>query len=201
VKESLNSSLGSPPSTDEIDQTLILATLQGNQQSFADLISKHQPAIFSMVLRHLRHREEAEDVVQQVFLKAYQHLESFRGDCKFFTWLYTIALNVIRNHARQRKLRRTSSLDGPGDPDDDRAPQWPDKAPSTEKIVQDRWDMERMRAALEHLIDPYKTIFTLHYFQHLSLIEVAERVGRPAPTVKVYLQRARKMILSRLVTL
>ena len=105
----------SPPDTDDLDRHLIQATLQGNQASFGELIQKHQPSVFLMVHRHLRHREEAEDVVQQVFVKAYQHLGKFRGESKFFTWLYTIALNLIRNHVRQRSLRRMDSLDIPTD--------------------------------------------------------------------------------------
>jgi RNA polymerase sigma-70 factor (ECF subfamily) len=189
-----------PPITDDIDDELIKSTLTGNQQSFNELIKRHQPALLLMVQRHLRQREEAEDVVQHVFLKAYQHLATFRREARFFTWLYTIALNVIRNHVRQRNLRRMDSLDVPAKTDDSRAPQWPDKAPSPEKIAQDRWDIEQVRAALANLMEPHRTIFTLHYFQHLSLKDVATRIKRPLGTVKVYLHRARKMIFSELVT-
>lgn len=189
-----------PPFADDLDGDLIQATLQGNQTAFSQLIQKHQPAIFLMVHRQLRQREEAEDVVQQVFLKAYQHLEKFRGESKFSTWLYTIALNLVRNHVRQRKLRRMDSLDMPGRTDDSPRPQWPDKAPLPEEVVHHRGELNRVIAALEKLTDPHRAIFTLHYFQHLSLKEVAVTVGRPVGTVKVYLHRARKMVLNLLVT-
>jgi RNA polymerase sigma-70 factor (ECF subfamily) len=186
--------------TDDLDGKLIQATLLGNRQSFNELIQKHQPTLYVMIHRHIRQREETEDIVQQVFIKAYVNLDNFRGDSKFFTWLYTIALNVIRNHTRQRKIRRMESLDGPVNTDGKPAPQWPDKTPSVEKIAQDRWDVARVRAALETLADPHRAIFALHYFQYLSLKEVAERLKRPLGTVKVYLHRARKMVLRRLVT-
>lgn len=185
---------------DQLDSSLIHATLHGNQTSYAELIRRHQPPIFLMVHRMLRQREEAEDVVQQVFLKAYQHLANFRGDSKFFTWLYTIALNLVRNHVRQRKLRRMDSLDVSETNGEDRAPQWLDKSPSLEKIVQNRWDVAQVQIAAETLKDLNRTIFTLHYFQHLSLKEVAIRVDRPIGTVKVYLHRARKLVLALLVT-
>lgn len=146
-----------------------------------------------IVHRHLRHREEAEDAVQQVFLKAYQHLRKFRGDSKFFTWLYTIALNVVRNHVRQRKIRRMESLDVSGKTDESMGRQWPDKMPLPEEIVHHRWELERVRVAVENLIEPHRTIFMLHYFKHLSLNEVSVQIGRPVGTVKVYLHRARKM--------
>jgi RNA polymerase sigma-70 factor, ECF subfamily len=186
------------PALPETDETLLKSILKGDKKSYDLLMQKHQPAIFNLVHRQLRQREEAEDVVQQVFFQAYQHLEKFRGESKFFTWLYTIALNLVRNHVRQRNLRRMDSLDVPPKNDDSRAPQWPEKSPSPEKIVQDRWELERVQMALENLIEPHRTIFTLHYFQHLSLKEVAARVGRPVGTVKVYLHRSREMLLSQL---
>jgi RNA polymerase sigma-70 factor, ECF subfamily len=189
--------LCSPPNIiPDLDAGLIQATLNGNQESFSELMRKHHPTVFLMVHRHLRQREEAEDVVQQIFLKAFQHLVDFRGESKFSTWLYTISLNLIRNHVRQRALRRMDSLDVPAKTEDGPSPQWPDKAPLPEDIIHYRWEMDRVRIALLKLPQDYRAIFTLHYFQHLSLNEVAERVGRPEGTVKVYLHRARKMILS-----
>lgn len=180
------------------DVDLIQSALLGDQQSFGELIQRHQPSIFRMVHRQVRHRQEAEDVVQQVFLQAYQHLGKFRGESKFSTWLYTIALNLVRNHVRRRNARRMDSLDAPGKTEDSPDPQWPDRSPSTENIVHHRWELEQVRGALVSLTDVHRTIFTLHYFQYLALKEVATRVGLPVGTVKVYLHRARKTILSHL---
>jgi len=181
----IKNSESSPPPIETSDDKLIESVLAGDKKSFEVLMRKHQSPIFNMVHRHVRHREEAEDVVQHVFLQAYQHLERFRGESKFFTWLYTIALNQVRNHVRQRNLRRMDSLDVTGKTDDSRSPQWPDKAPSPEEIVHHRWELERVQIALESMTEAHRTIFTLHYFQHLSLKEVAARVERPVGTVKV----------------
>jgi RNA polymerase sigma-70 factor (ECF subfamily) len=180
------------------DEDLIRAALKGDQKSYADLVHRHQPPILRMAQRHLRQREEAEDVVQQVFVQAYRHLSSFRGESKFFTWLYTIALNLIRNQVRQRNLKRMVSLDSGGPTDDAPSPQWPDRSPSTEDVVHHRRELERVVEALKHLGEPHRAIFTLHYFQYLSLKDVAVRVGRPVGTVKVYLHRARIAILERM---
>ncbi len=198
VTKTIACSPRSPPPLDDLDASLIEATLQDNPRSFGELMKRHQPAIFLMVHRHLRQREEAEDVVSHVFLKAYQHLENFRGESKFSTWLYTIALNLVRNHVRQRKLRKMDSIDKTESTEDGLGVQWPDRSPSTEKIAQDRWDLDLVRTALATISEPHRTIFTLHYFQHLSLNEVAGRIGRPVGTAKVYLHRARKMVLSEL---
>jgi RNA polymerase sigma factor (sigma-70 family) len=93
------------------------------------------------------------------------------------------------------------SLDISSKTDDSPGPQWPDKSPLPEEIAHHRWELERVMIALKTIEDPHRTIFTLHYFQHLSLKDVAARVGRPEGTVKVYLHRARKMILGHLVTM
>lgn len=151
-----------------------------------------------MVHRQLRQREEAEDVCQQVFLKAYQHLKNFRGESKFSTWLYTIALNLVRNHVRQRKIRRMDSLDGTPRTEEAPAKQWSDPSPLPEDIVHHRWELDRVLAVLTTLPDPHRTIFTLHYLQHLSLKEISVRLRRPMGTVKVYLHRSRKLILTQL---
>ena len=198
MSKNIDSSPRSPPPNADLDANLIQATLDGDPKSFGELIQKHQPPLLRMVQRHVRQREEAEDVVQQIFIQAYLHLNKFRGESKFFTWLYTIALNQIRNHVRQRNLRRMDSIDVTGKTEDSPAIQWPDKSPSPEEIIHHQWELERVVIALEHITDPHRVIFTLHYFQHLSLKEVAARVERPIGTVKVYLHRARIMILNQL---
>ncbi len=180
------------------DAELIHATLHDHPEKFNELIQKHQASIFRLVFRQVRQREEAEDVVQGVFFQAFQHLKSFRGESRFLTWLYSIALNMIRNHIRQRKRRQTESMDAPQNGDDDRPRQWPDKTPPTDDIVHHRIELLRVQQAARTLAEPYRAIFALHYFGHRSLHEVAARIHRPQGTVKVYLHRARAMVLAEL---
>lgn len=177
------------------DHELIHAALHGHPERFDDLMRKHRPVIALLVLRQLRQREDAEDVVQKVFLKAFQHLSDFRGESRFSTWLYTIALNLVRNHVRARQIRRTESMDAPGKTEDSPRPQWPDKSPGPDTIVRGRFELDRVKKSLEGLADPYREIFTQHYFHYRTVKEVAALTGRPLGTVKVYLHRARKMVL------
>lgn len=93
-----------PPLLDQYDIDLIHATLQGNQKSFEILMHKYQPPIFLMVHRHLRQREEAEDITQQVFFKAYQHLENFRGGSKI---LHLALHNRPQPHTQSRPAAKT----------------------------------------------------------------------------------------------
>lgn len=182
-----------PSGPDPADRELIDAAVAGASDAFGKLVQKYQTALFDMILRHLGHREEAEDVLQQVLLKAYQHLKDFRGESKFYTWLYTIALNHTRNHIRQKSTRRTTSLDYHPE-GDDRAPQWPDKGPTPEETVAQKTEIQALQEAMENLSAEQKSIFTLYYFQHMSLEEVAQRLEKPLGTVKVYLHRARKTV-------
>jgi len=183
---------------DASDAEGIQAVRRGNPDAFQFLIQRHHGFVFLVVQRHLRHREEAEDTTQQVFLNAWKHLDDFRGESKFSTWLYTIALNLVRNRVRQRNKQRMESLDSFGKTEDSPLRQWPDRSPSIEDIVSQRWQVDQVKIALAGVGEPHRTIFALHYFQHLSLKEVADRVDRPLGTVKVYLHRARKSVLDRM---
>ncbi len=146
-----------------------------------------------MASRILGQREEAEDVLQEVFVQVHLHLGSFRGDSKLSTWLYTIALNRVRNHLRRRGKRRTVSLDAV--PEEDGNPiEFPDKGPSLDEVVAQRREADRLRQAVDGLQEDFRAIFILHYYQHLPLEEVSRRLGKPLGTVKVYLHRARKRV-------
>jgi RNA polymerase sigma-70 factor (ECF subfamily) len=174
---------------------LVTAAQSGDTEAFGQLMRKHKTALSVMALRHLGQREEAEDIVQQTFLQAYQHIKSFRKESKFYTWLYTIALNQIRNHVRQRNNRHTISLDGIANRDDERpAHQWAEKKPTPEESVAQKTEFESLQKSLQTLSEEQRTIFILHYFQYLPLDEIAGRLKKPIGTVKVYLHRARKAV-------
>jgi len=178
------------------DRQLIEATLSGDPEAFGLLVRRHRSALFDLVLRITGNQDEAEDVLQQVFIDAYRHLSEFRYGSQFFTWLYSIALNRARNHLRQRKTRRNVSLDGlaPG-PDKASVFHLPDSLPTPEEQVERKMDLDWIAGAVGGLPAEYQPIFVLHYFHNLPLEEVARRVGRPLGTVKVYLHRARKELL------
>jgi RNA polymerase sigma-70 factor (ECF subfamily) len=195
---SKNPDRSAAPPQNPPDRDLIQSYLQGDQKSFGELVLRHEPAISRMVHGHVRQQQDAEDAIQRVFLQAHKHLDKFRGEAQFFTWLYSIALNVIRNHFRQRSLRRMDSIDAPSSLEDESPKQWPDGAPPTDEVVHHRRELERVMTALESVANPHRAIFILHYFQNLTLREVGLRVGRPLGTVKVYLHRARKMVLDRM---
>lgn len=176
------------------EEQLLKSAQGGNQDSFGELMRIHQPLLFGMILRRINQREDAEDVLQEVFIQAFRHLVNFRGEAKLSTWLYTIALNRIRNHVRQKNARRQVSLDAPDLRDEQMITQLPEKGPSVERQIQHRRDFVAMQLAVEKLNSEQKSIFVMHYFQHLPLEEISRRLQKPLGTVKVYLHRARKTI-------
>jgi RNA polymerase sigma-70 factor (ECF subfamily) len=181
------------------DAELIVAALSGDGEAFGLIVKRHRPPLLEMARRILGQREEAEDVLQEVFMQVHIHLNSFRRESKLSTWLYTIALNRVRNHLRQRGNRRMISLDG--GPEEEAPPmELPEKGPALEEIVAQSRDAERLRQAVEGLPKDFRSIFILHYYQHLPLEEVSRRLAKPLGTVKVYLHRARKRLHADLTT-
>lgn len=179
---------GAPP-----DEELITATLAGDGAAFAILLKRHRPLLLEMACRILGQREEAEDVLQEVFMSVYAHLHRFRGESKLSTWLYTIALNRVRNQIRRRGKQRMVSMDA-GQEKGASGWELPEKGPAVEEVEAQRRDSVKLRLAVDALPEHFRSIFVLHYYQHLPLKEIARRVAKPLGTVKVYLHRARKHI-------
>lgn len=180
------------------DGILIKKALQGDNDAFGQLVKKHHELLFNLSFRMLGSREEAEDVIQQVFIEAYRHLKDFHGDAQFSTWLYSITLNRTRNCLRSRKSRPSVPLEASWSDDDERTEiQLPDHSPLPEQILEKQSDLDWLHKNVKLLSPDYQAIVTLHYFHNKPLQDVAEHLGRPLATVKVYLHRARKELLKR----
>lgn len=184
------------PSPASIEDLRLIAEIlkHDRPEAFGELIKRHQNTLMNVALRMLGNAQEAEDVVQQVFIEAYRHLAEFRQDAQFSTWLYSIILNRCRNHLRSRKRRQEVSLDAPFHQDDESSPidQVPERGKNHDERLEIRSEAEWIRQKVTLLPKDYREIFELFYFAELPLQAIAERLGRPLNTVKVYLHRARK---------
>jgi RNA polymerase sigma-70 factor (ECF subfamily) len=190
-----------PPPAEADDSNLIEQTLAGKLEAFGLLIQKHRPHLYRLCLRMLDNHEDAEDVLQQVFIEAYRHLGGFRHKSQFSTWLHAIALNRARNHLRARKARRTVPLEfKTKEGEEVMAHQWSETLPTPDEIVEKRSDLEHVMQNLRALPSEYQEILLMHCVQNLTLREIAARLNRPLNTVKVYLHRARKELAERLNT-
>ncbi len=168
------------------DNELISKVLQGNHQAYAGLVTRYQNYVFTLTLRLVKNREEAEEVAQDVFIKAYKYLADFRGDSKFSTWLYTIVNNTCISFLRKKKLIIHSL-------DDERVFAKADNQDLGFRAdgVEQKSRHLMVNEAISRLKPDDAAIITLFYKNEQSLEEIAEVLGLEVNTAKVRLHRAR----------
>jgi RNA polymerase sigma-70 factor (ECF subfamily) len=164
--------------------------LAGDPESFRPLVDRYQDRVYGLAYRLTGNREDARELAQEVFLRAYRRLDSFDLARSFGTWIGTIAANVSRD--RLRRLARGEPRAVPEFPG--RAGDSPD--PPAEAVKAE--EAERLRAAVRELPDESRALVEMRYFEELDLAEMAERTGLPRSTLKVRLFRLRKELLGRL---
>lgn len=179
----------SAPSTSRMDadRALIERAQRGDRAAFQKLFVQHRGDVSRVVYRMIGPGPEVEDVVQEVFLHVYRSLPSFRGESKFTTWLYRLAVNVARMHLRKGRSRpRFADVEIPEAPREGMPHDTPD-------VVIER--QERVRALyrlLEGLSEKKREVVVLHDFEGVPAKEIAEMVGVPVLTVRTRLFYARK---------
>ncbi|OHD73759.1 MAG: hypothetical protein A2V99_03100 [Spirochaetes bacterium RBG_16_67_19] len=176
------------------DLLAIQETLRGNRNAFAQIVERYTPLLYSLAFRMLGRGEEAQEAVQEIFLRAYRALPRFRLERRFHPWLYTIALNYLRTVARRQRRRRGLRLVRLGEELDTVADRGELPAAAAE-----REDGERLaQEALAGLPPLYREVFLLREVEGLGVRDTAEALGVPEGTVKVRLHRARKELVRRL---
>ena len=175
------------------DLLAIQETLRGNRNAFAQIVERYTPLLYSLAFRMLGRGEEAQEAVQEIFLRAYRALPRFRLERRFHPWLYTIALNYLRTVARRQRRRRGLRLVRLGEELDTVADRGDLQAAA------EREDGERLaQEALAGLPPLYREVFLLREVEGLSVRDTAEAIGVPEGTVKVRLHRARQELVRRL---
>ena len=175
------------------DIELIGQTLAGNQSAYADLVKRHQRFIFTLAMRFAKNREDAEEIAQDCFIKAYRSLANFQGGSKFSTWLYSIVYTTAMTFLRKKRVD-TTSID-----DEDVYLQVANQQGSMENnYAEKRSRSYYVNLAINQLLPDDTTIITLFYNGEQSLEEIAETLGMEANTVKVKLFRARQRLREKL---
>jgi RNA polymerase sigma factor (sigma-70 family) len=176
------------------DEILIAQAISGKQQAFAMLVHRYEQYVFTLALRMVRNREDAHEVAQDCFLKAFRYLSDFRGESRFSTWIYRIVYNTSLNHLRKNNPDIQSI-------DDDLHPvQLPD-----EGTPDAGWGMEQeernrsVRAAIALLSPDDAAIITLFYLQEQSLEEICVITSMSMSNAKTKLCRARQRLKGILV--
>jgi RNA polymerase sigma factor (sigma-70 family) len=176
-----------------IDNDIIQRVRSGDQQAYAQLVSKYQSFVFSIVLRYVQSREDAEEVAQDVFVKAYRSLGDFRGESKFSTWLYTITTTSSITFLRKRKLD-VQSLDN------EKVFAQADNIDGGMQAnqVEQKSRVAMVNQAIRLLSADDAQIITLFYKGEQSLDEIAHILGQETNTVKVRLHRARQRLKEKM---
>ena len=175
------------------DAELIEQTLTGNQAAYAELVKRHQRFVFTLALRFTKLREDAEEVAQDCFIKAYRSLASFQGQSKFSTWLYSIVYTTAMTFLRKKRVL-TESID-----DENNFIQVENKASAYDvNNAENKSRSFYLEQAIGQLLPDDAAIITMFYKGEQSLEEIGQTMGMETNTVKVKLFRARQRLKERL---
>ncbi|MBL8488796.1 MAG: sigma-70 family RNA polymerase sigma factor [Rhodocyclaceae bacterium] len=178
---------------DDADEALALRARSGEREAFASLVRRHQDRVFGFLLRMLGNREDAMDLTQDAFLKAWNALPGWRPEARFTTWLFQIARNAALDLLRRRGSLQFVSLDDPPQQGDAQDPR--DAGPLPEERLADRQRIDLLQRALAALPAGYREILLLRELENMSYTEIAATLGIQEGTVKSRLARARAAVL------
>lgn len=174
------------------DQYYIQKVKAGEADAFRFLVERHKTIVFNIVLQITRNNEDTEEVAQDVFLKAYQSIKSFKGDSKFSTWLYRIAYNMAISKVRKKKLPVSSIEDY--ELADDEIRQVYDDFERIESLDKKKY----LKLAIDQLPVQDSLVISLYYLNEHSIEEISELTNMGKSNVKVRLHRARKKMFDYL---
>jgi RNA polymerase sigma-70 factor (ECF subfamily) len=187
------------------DDELIREAQKGQRAAFDTLVRRYDQSVLRLALHMLGNEQDAQDVHQEAFIKAYRHLGNFRFECSFYTWLYRIVTNLCLDQLRRRKSRRedpATVFDASGDELDLMANISDDRAMSNPGRELERKRMgERILAALDKLTPRERMVFELKHYQGLKLRTIGEMLNTTEETAKNTLFRATRKLRANLAEL
>ncbi len=166
------------------DEELMRAYVDGDHEAFKELFARYAPKLMRLTIRHLRSEELAKEVVQQTFFQMHAARRDFRQDRKLRPWVFTIAMNLVREHYRKKKRRKETVLEEAREPavEQERGP------------IESRQRAQALRSALERLPESQREVVELHWFDERPFAEVAQIVGSTEGAVRVRAHRAYKRL-------
>lgn len=174
------------------DQLLIDRTLQGDTSAFSSLVEKYQGYVFTIVLRMVKVREEAEEVSQDTFIKAFESLSGFRGESKFSSWLYSIAYRKALDRIRKNKRYKASELLEEITESDEGVFE------NALQQLEDKERKEKIQQCIMQLPEVDAALITLYYFEEQSVKEMVAITKLSEDNIKVKLHRSRKKLFTLL---
>jgi len=184
-----------PPADPAEEHSLVRRSQQGDMAAYDELMRRYQERIYATIYHMTSNHEDANDLAQEAFIKAFQAIRTFKGGSSFYTWVYRIAVNKTINFLKQRKNRTHMSLndvDFNAEHDPDLVSLVSDKTPRREVNLAEL--QEKLNAAMQKLSEPHRLVVTLHDVQGLPHDEIAEIMGCNIGTVRSRLFYARQQL-------
>ena len=185
--------------TREQEAAIVRKVLGGDANAFETLVLEYEKNVYNIALRMTGNSEDAADMTQEAFIKAYNSLQAFRGDSKFSVWLYRIVSNVCLDFLRSKNRRPTVSLSVEDDDGEDTQLDVADESQSPELLLDRKLTRDSVRRGLDSLPPDYRQILLLREIQGLSYDEIAQALSLEVGTVKSRIFRARKRLCTFLI--
>lgn len=180
------------------DSALVKRAKEGDGKAYDELTLLYKEAVYSIIYRMVHNQQEAEDLMQETFIKAYNSITSFNEEYAFSTWLFKIATNNCIDFFRKRKLRTYSMDQSIRYKDDEIQVEYADDKPTIEKEIISSEKSKIIKIAIEQLPEKYRQAIVLRHQEERSYEEIAEIMNLPLGTVKARIFRAREMLYKSL---
>jgi RNA polymerase sigma-70 factor (ECF subfamily) len=181
------------------DIDLINRVINGDNEAYKEIIEKYQNSVYSLIYRLCGNKTEAEDITQETFIKAYEHLKDFKIGYKFSNWLFTIGINITKNILKRKKFAFLS-IDKLISVNDEESDNVPVQIASNDNPEQDLIKNENeklLNDMLQTLPEKYREVFYLRFIEEYPYNEISQICNLPQGTVKTYLFRARKILYKK----
>ena len=172
------------------EKTLIENVLDGDQKAFEELVMRYEDKVYSLCYRMCNDREEARDLAQEAFVKAWRGLAQYKADAAFSTWLYRLTSNVCIDYLRKKKKRTLLFLCG----EEEQTPDIPDPAPTPEAHFLAKQKQEAVRQAMDQLEEEFRIVLTLRAMEEHNYDEIARILNIKVGTVKSRISRGREKL-------
>ena len=185
--------------TREQEYLIVQRVLEGDTNAFEELVLEYEKKVYNVALRMLNNSEDAADMTQEAFIKAYNSLSGFRGDSKFSVWLTRIVSNLCLDFMRSRNRRPTVSLSMEDEDGEDVQLDIADTSQSPEQLLERSLTRESVRRGLQSLPEDYREILLLREIQGLSYDEIAAALDIEVGTVKSRIKKKQKKLCDYLI--
>lgn len=181
-----------------VEARLVRLARNGDRQAFEELVDMYKDRIYHLAYRMLNFSTEAEDVVQDTFLRVYMNMDRYDENQKFSTWIYRIATNLCIDRLRKRKPNYSLDAEMP----DGEGADWYSLLPSDQDTPEEEFVLsetqEQIRKAIQTLPEKYKSVVVLRYLHDMSLQEIGDVLGMPVTTIKTRVHRGREYLRKKL---